>query len=91
MQHTWGLSHDEVEWYLGKTAQKLFFPKGSGAIKSLHRSMIWFWSDQVPASFNDLIRSPVAYAHKGHVAAQCALSQLRLNIRLWAISLGRAK
>ena len=40
MQHAWGLSHDEVEWYLGKTAQKLFFPKGSGAIKSLHRSMI---------------------------------------------------
>jgi len=30
----------EVDWYLGKTAQELFFPKGSGAIKSLHRSMI---------------------------------------------------
>ena len=39
-REAWDLSPDELEWYLGRTAQKLFFPAGSGAIKSLHRAMI---------------------------------------------------
>ena len=39
-REAWGLSHEEVEWYMGKTAEKLFFPKGSGKIPSLHKSMI---------------------------------------------------
>ena len=36
----WGLSEAELEAYLGGTAQKLFFPAGSGAVKSLHTSML---------------------------------------------------
>ena len=39
-REAWDLSDEEVEWYLGKSAEKLFFPKGSGAIKSLHRSLL---------------------------------------------------